>query len=220
MIKQGNVLALFLLMHSQSSAANAADVLQGRIEQRNAPVRVMRPSTPSRPLGNALEQFSQVKTVLPIKSPPPVASILDKGNFSSFTKSMKGTADGADKELLVAWEQWHKNICAGIYDHWLSEGRVPGNGVVAVTVSRFGDINYTLQNFYVDASEQYDENQKAIFEESIARTLHSLDRNLLRFPLRSRRSEVHLTTTFAHSDREGGPQGYTWKRGDVERVHQ
>lgn len=212
----------------------ADEVLQGRIEKANA--RVNRPAMPSKPLGDALDHISAGKHSragfdLTASS---VANLLDKHAFdfsqnafegqnsklgASASESSTQPVDSAsDRELVIAWEAWHKRLCEHIYHHWLSLGRVPGEGVVVLHVTRDGKIDYDLQDFHTELFDESVPEQRMLFDECVGETLKALNhKEVLPFPARSRRTEVFLSTRFSfrHGD---GPSGYNWKKGDYERV--
>lgn len=212
--------------------ACADDVLQGRVEGRHAAARLTRPAMPSKPAGEALEYVSnsaargQRKSGFDLAASS-VSNMLDKGSFDLNKGSgpgdkaeLKADLDTTDKELVIAWEDWHRRLCKDIYNYWLDYGNIPGEGSVMLHVNRSGDIDFELQNFHVDAAEQFSPRQKEMFERSISRTLQMLDHtDTLAFPERSQRQTVNLSTRFTFTETGAGPQGYSWKRGDYERVN-
>lgn len=189
-------------------------MLKGTIQQNNANVRLARPVPPLRQVTN---DFS-LKQEIPRKAPS-VGDVLDTRNFSAFTRAMQGTSDGANKDLIIAWENWHKTVCANIYQQWKNENPTAGSSVVLIKVSRLGNVSYSVQNLFVNGydSQQADQNRQA-FQSAIAHAVDSIDRRLLRFPNGSQRSEVVLTATFAHSDQAFAPDGFDWKRNDFENL--
>lgn len=216
----------------------ADDPLQGRVQERNMLKRVNRPAMPSRPLGEALEHVSNAvrghkKSGFDLTASS-ISNTLDKGIFDlskpadrGDNKQLKAGAGAAeskdltDKDLVIAWENWHKQLCSTIYRHWLIYGNIPGEAAIALHIGRNGDIRFDMSDYHVDASEEFSMNQRQLFEHSIDRTLQMLERSeVLEFPARSQRQEVSLTTKFSFTESDGGPSGYTWKRGDYERVNQ
>lgn len=199
----------------------ADDPLQGRVEQKNIPKKVNRPAMPSRPAGDAMEMIpNSVKTKASGRKDVSnsIAGMLDKTTFDSFAKSLQGSADGSDKELVIEWEHWHKSLCSAIYHNWLDCGNIPGEASVDLKISKSGDIDFQLKDFHVDATEQFSPNQKQMFEHAVGKTLQQLDPLALSFPIKSQRNDVSLTTKFTYTDRNDGPQGYSWKHGDTERL--
>ena len=215
------ILAISTSAYLSIITCQADEPLQGRVEQKNTAKRVIRPALPSRPVGDAMEMIpNSVKKKAGETSTlaNSVAGMLDKSTFDSFAKSLQGSADGSDKELVVEWEHWHKSLCSAIYHNWLECGNIPGDASVDLKISRSGDIDFQLKNFHVDPSEQFSPNQKQMFEHAVGKTLQLLDPLALSFPIKSQRAEVSLTTKFTYTDRNDGPQGYSWKHGDYERV--
>lgn len=229
-------LALMLSLILQATCF-ADDPLQGRIEQRNALTRVSRPAMPSKPLGDALEHVSSGsgnhhKSGFDLAASS-VADVLDKHYFefnypSTDTKAdspdrtdktLKSGDEASDKELIVAWEEWHKRLCANIYHYWLIYGNIPGNGTVVLHILRDGDIDFELQDFHVNLFEEFSAEQRELFDRSVAHTLQMLAHSdILAFPERSQRKDVTLSARFSFTEQDDGPQGYTWKKGDYERV--
>lgn len=225
----------------QQNPLEAQGELKGRIEHRNALPRVNRPAMPSRPLGEALEHVSNAaasrrKAGFDLAASS-VSNLLDKHSFQfglssqnaktdkitepepSKAKALAGNAESQEKELTIAWENWHKKLCGSIYHFWLVYGNIPGEGKVTLQISRNGDIEFDLQNFYVSPVEQFSHDQRELFQHSVGRTVQMLEHtDALAFPEHSQRDKVTLTTKFSFSETEDGAQGYTWKRGDYEKV--
>ncbi len=210
MIRFFAILALLFIASTQAEVR--ADVLKGTIQQNNANVRLARPN----PVRQITNDFS-LKQEIPRKAPS-VGDVLDTRNFSAFTRAIQGTTDGANKGLVIAWEQWHKAICQNIYQQWKNENPVPGSAAVLIKVSRFGNVSFSVQNLFVNGYGQQGELNRQAFMEAVNRSVDRIDRRLLRFPAGSQRNEVVLTATFAHSDQEYAPDGFDWKRNDFEQI--
>ncbi|MBX9686335.1 MAG: hypothetical protein K2X27_06505 [Candidatus Obscuribacterales bacterium] len=222
--------SLVLLFH----AAAQADPLHGKVE-RSSNARVSRPSMPSRPMGDALDQVSQRgghhKAGFNLAATS-VSNLLDKNafdlnylqgsprpDFSKASETKKAAAGEEDKELLIAWEEWHKNLCSNIYRFWQIYGTVPGNGSVTLNISKDGDVDFDLRDFQINHFEQFSPNQRDLFERSVNQTLHMIAHSeFLAFPARSKREKVTLSTRFSFTEADDGPSGYTWKKGDYEKV--
>ena len=226
-MRGSSLFALFSLIALSASPCLADDLLQGRVQGSNMLKRVTRPAMPSKPLGEPLEHVSNAARGGHKKSSfdlaaSSVSNMLEKGVFDlSKDGKQKGGVDLSDKELVIQWENWHKNLCSTIYRYWLVYGNIPGEASISLHISRSGDIEFDMNDFHVNPSEQFSMNQKNLFEHSVDRTLQMLNRSdVLEFPAKSQRQDVTLTTKFSFSESEDGPQGYSWKRGDTERVPQ
>jgi hypothetical protein len=215
----------------------ADDLLQGRIEQRNALTRVTRPAMPSRPSGDALDHVDpsaghsrKAEFDLAASS---VSNLLDKrafdfnyhgggGRYDNSDESdrpLRAGAEAGDKDLIIAWEEWHRRLCAAIYHNWQIFGNVPGEGIVVLHVTREGDLDFEMKGFKVGLYEQCFPCQREKFEQRVGSTLRLIDHTfVLNFPERSQRKEVTLGTRFKFSEQGEGPNGYTWKHGDYERI--
>jgi hypothetical protein len=140
---------------------------------------------------------------------------------SKTEEKLNSKADKNDNEMVLAWEEWHKRLCASIYHYWLMYGNIPGEGTVTLNVTREGEIDFELNDYNVNPQEQFSMEQRELFSHAINHTLQFLAHtDVLTFPEKSQRKEVTLTTRFSFTEREDGPQGYSWKKGDYERVHE
>jgi hypothetical protein len=232
-VKRFVVLSSLALLVSQT-AGLAQDPLQGRIESRNGLSRLNRPAMPSRPLGDAMEHLPPSASGGHHKSgfdlaASSVSNLLDKQAFNfgnteakadSSKSAVKGGIDATDRELVVAWEEWHKRLCSTIYHYWLTYGNIPGEGSVRLNVTRDGEIAFMLEDYHVSPFEQFSPQQRDMFDHAIAQTLQYMSHtDVLIFPEKSQRKDVTLSTKFSFSEQDDGPQGYTWKKGDYEHVH-
>ena len=237
------VFLLFLLLWQTSAFAD--DKLQGRVEQRNTPARLTRPALPARPPGDA---FDHVSSGSPNHhqsgfnlSASSVSDLLDKQSFSfnchaegkqqgisdqadtrhpdKNERNLSAGLDTNDRELIIAWDEWHRRLSANLYHQWLSYGTVPGEGTVILHITRDGGIDLELKDFRVNLFEEFSPEQRELFHQCLNLTVQALQHsNALTFPERSQRKDVTLGTKFTYTEQENVPQGYTWKKGDYERV--
>lgn len=129
-------------------------------------------------------------------------------------------AEDQSRELVIAWERWHKAVAAAIYSRWRTYGIVPGEEKVKMTFYRDGELKFEFSgyNAFSEISED-DLRNRMEFEENINRTLHSLNHNpILAFPPKSQRKKVVLESLFS-SHYGCGLSGYSWKRGDYEHLN-
>lgn len=211
----------------------ANDPLQGRIEQRNAMTRLSRPAMPSRPMGEALEhaqtgKMSDIASGTMDKKKKTATAIgqlfTDQSQFilnlkqnspPDFGKSEK------DKQMILAWEEWHKRLVQAIYQDWQTYGNIPGDAVVSLSITKEGEMEFEMKQFAIThAFDRISDKQSELFEGAVARTLQMIDHSaVLPFPTGSQRNNIQLNVTFSYTNADNGTQGYTWKHGDYEQIN-
>ena len=224
---------VILVLSACMPAVGAQGPLQGKVEQRNALQRLSRPGLPSKPLGDSMEQASspsKQKSSFSMTAST-VSAGLDKAafDFSNAKNPVHGGVENTqkneqtDREMVIAWEQWHQHLSEVIYRYWLNYSTVPGEGTVTITVSKDGDVEFKMQGFQVPAGEQVvpdTHHQQDMFDNCLSRTLNMVAHtDDVSFPSGSQRKSVTLTCNFKHSLAANTQQGYDWKRGDYERVN-
>lgn len=230
-------LLVIMMLATCMPAVGAQGPLQGKVEQRQGLQRLNRPALPSKPLGDSMEQASspsKQKSSFQMTAST-VGSALDKGAFDFSNRAAAPAAvrggiedsapknESADKEMVIAWERWHKHLSEIIYHYWLNYSTVPGEGNVTLTISKDGDISFTLAGFQIPTGEQIvpdQRHQEQMFDGCLTHTLNMVSHtDDIAFPSGSQRKSVTLTCNFKHSLAENTHQGYDWKRGDYERVN-
>lgn len=240
MILHRTVCSSLLAMLFLSPEAHCQERIKGHVEAGDVFVKLMRPVKPAGlPLPSAAKHPLLPKAELDAlsrQSENSLSSMIDSNDFMlgvrpeefarqaiSDDKAGAVTKDGelseSDRELIIAWESWHKAVSAAIYRRWRIFGTVAGEAKVKLVVSREGDISSKLISYDYDAGDDLDIfGSKELFEANVVETLKSLNHDsVLVFPVKSKRQEVVLNTRFA-SHMGLGLSGYSWKRGDVERV--
>lgn len=209
----------------------AREIIKGRVETGDVYVKLSRPARTS----TAATAASRQEPSGAFDSPGAKASIdcrdfLLGGKASELAgddeglpgKSKPGSemgVDGENKELVIAWERWHKAVAAAIYSRWRTYGTIPGEEKVKMTFTRKGEIGaeFPDRNAFSEIYDEDEQDRKA-FEENVSRTLRSLNHDpVLAFPEKSQRQKVVLQSLF-YSHWGHGPSGYSWKRGDYEHV--
>lgn len=218
-----------------------SQVLKGHLQRQEQPARIKRPAMPAMP---ALE--SGVRSESSISSGAMKTGIQENDFAISFHKMSPhrdDTAYGAalpkqgavkesalvgeveSAELVIAWEEWHRRVCAAIFARWRQFGTLPGVATTTLNFTRDRHVQVTIHDVEIDPSI-YDvfpaaahmsaaELQQA-FMKTVYESVQPIDGDLvLEFPERSRRKSVHFNPAFRGTD---GPAGYNWKRGDYERV--
>jgi hypothetical protein len=130
---------------------------------------------------------------------------------ADFAKLPKGFDIGADKgsqELVLAWEKWHKQLAAAIYQVWNGRAKSPGRAVLKITVYR----NRVMVPEILTCSGDSD------FRRSIMSVFSDLNGNPgLTFPAKSERQQVSFEAEYIAGSNVD--PGYSWLKGDYEKVH-
>ncbi len=113
------------------------------------------------------------------------------------------------KELTLAWEKWHKQLSATIYERWSSIADEPGRATVRVTVDRNKQIQVAFVNS--DGSPRFDHKLRAVIEDLRGNPG-------LTFPTKSQRPMVSFEADYiaAHNV----TPGYSWVKNDCEKVRE
>lgn len=215
--------------------AVADETLQGEVHDNNHPTRIKRPDMPA--LKPATAAVDGQKPGAGLKGLVDIGDFefaheMAKPDAGSTTCSITGNttcgeqgpqlADTDDKELIIAWEQWHKRVAKALWNNWMrnSQGLVPGTAATKITITKNGAISLVVQDVNVqpDPEELLDEQaSQQMFAARVVESVRALDRSaLLEFPAKSRRPAVTINPNF--ETEFNAPPSYDWKHGDVERV--
>jgi len=138
----------------------------------------------------------------------PLRGNVDQGGLASGNRFDIG-ADRNSRELTLAWEQWHKQLSKAIYDTWSSMVDQKGRATLRVSVDKGRQI--TINVISSSGGPR--------FTQSLMAAIEGLEGNAgLSFPSGSQRQVVSFEADYI-ADTDVAP-GYSWVKGDVERVHQ
>lgn len=210
-----------------ASQATHQGALKGRVEQRNAATKVVRPAMPSSPLGDALDGFGKSKGNLSAgvaKKDSPV-DVISKSDFQFQLSRSAGNdpaekkaaaIDSSDQELVIEWDAWHKRVSEAIQHNWNMQPSIPpGDASVSVEIKKNGSVHYSIVSFKDIAGEEFYHRQKEDFEAAVSDSLRGVEfHRVLNFPKRSLRQHVAFTARFSN----GADGHFSWKHGDVERI--
>lgn len=230
------MLSMNLPAYSADKEASSSQTLKGRVEARTGN-RLSRPAMPASPLGDVLDSITKpgaagVKlNAQAAKKDPLDAFKKDDFNFRlQLMQSSKGDpeekkaaeTDLQDGDLMIAWDAWHKRVCEAIQRYWVAEPHIPhGDERVAVNITKDGRVHFHMLNYHHDpgnSSELFDSRREheIEFEEAVANTLRGIEhKKVLIFPNGSHRKHVEFVARF---QTDADHEGYTWKRGDYEKV--
>ncbi|MBX9571348.1 MAG: hypothetical protein K2X77_20805 [Candidatus Obscuribacterales bacterium] len=193
--------------------------LKGRIETEDYRLHHARPAEPTR-IQRGIPAQAQPDNSSPVDSnafAEPLQGRADTANLKSgavqsedFARLPKGFDIGADKgskELVLAWEKWHKQLAGAIYQIWNGRANAPGRAVLRVTVYR----NRTIIPEIITCSPNPD------FRRSIMSVFADINGNPgLTFPAKSERDKVSFEAEYIAGSNVD--PGFSWLKGDVERI--
>lgn len=136
-------------------------------------------------------------------------SLVQSADFARPPRNFDIGAERGSREMVLAWERWHKQLSEAIYTRWQRVARDPGKATIKVTVSANRQIT----------AEMLDSSGKPAFNACIMDVIESLDGNPgLAFPSKSQRRQVSFEADYIASP-DIRP-GYTWVKNDYERVRE
>lgn len=213
-----------LVMIATSGLAIKADAeqpkgpLQGRIEHEDFrihkpkdPMRIGRDQQPMQQMqpqtGSAVDSNAFAGPLNGKVDDNQLKGAVDSGEFARLPKGFDIGADKGSKELVLAWEKWHKQLAGAIYQVWNGRARSPGRAVLKITVYR----NKQMEAEFLSCTGNSD------FRHSIKSVFADLNGNAgLTFPSKSERQQVSFEAEYiagSHVD-----PGYSWLKGDYEKI--
>ncbi len=211
-IKKTGVLIASLLAFSPcfQPALFAQDKLQGRIEQED--FRIRKPQTRTR--DNNLQNQAPVvdsnafaETLKGKADDSKLNGAVQSADFANLPKGFDIGADKGSKELVLAWEKWHKQLAGAIYQVWNGRANSPGRAVMKVTVWRNREIRAEFMECSGDGS----------FRRSITTVFDDLNGNPgLTFPSKSERQQVSFEAEYIAG--KNVDPGFSWLKGDYEKL--
>lgn len=218
-----NIFAIWLVALTVLSAVLpvSAEVLRGGVQEEDLRIRsagrpmqgqtdkALRINRAPQALAGSAVDSTAFAAPMTARSGPMSAGVVDTNEFAKGPKNFDIGAERQSKEMVLAWERWHKQLSEAIYTRWQSLARDPGRATIRVTVSKNRRI--TAQIMRSDGGPRFD----ATVMEAIA----SIDGNPgLNFPAKSLRNQVSFEADYiAASD---VTPGYSWVKNDYERVRE
>lgn len=242
-LKFSKMLALAMLLTMCCSLSATAEmpqtdqVLKGKVEQRDKPVRLQRPGTP------VLESSKGATSAKTASASAVNSATMGLGSDDFLFNFKKGTGksdnigsaksggplegEAESGELVIAWEQWHKRVCEAIFQKWRVNGNLPGVAHVRLHFTRDRHVEVTVEDVHIDDSvysvlpvgePATPEDLQEEFAAQILDSVSPLDGSpILDFPAKSKRRAVTFTPAFRGTR---GPANFTWKKDDYEHVQQ
>lgn len=196
----------------------SAQTLQGRVEtedyrikkERQESLRISRDTTPMQASSGSPVDSSAFAGPLAGKADDTAlkGSAVDSGEFAKLPKGFDIGADKGSKELVLAWEKWHKQLAGAIYQVWNGRANSPGRAVLKITVYR----NRTIVPEVISCTGG------SSFLASIRSVFRDLNGNPgLTFPAKSERDQVSFEAEYVAGTNVD--PGYSWLKGDYEKIH-
>lgn len=216
-----------------------SQVLKGHLQRQDQPARIKRPALPMLPGqidgGRTEPSMGSMKTGIqendfaisfhkmsPQRDDTAYGSTVPKQGAVK-ENALVGEVESA--ELVIAWEEWHRRVCAAIFARWRQFGVLPGVAATTLTFTRDRHVQVTIRDVEIDptiydvfpaAAHMSAAELQQAFMKTVYDSVQPMEGDLvLEFPERSRRKSVHFNPAFRGTD---GPAGYNWKKGDYERV--
>lgn len=230
-----SLVALFAAISSLSPVQS--QVLKGTIRQESVTRERIHRHESDQASGNAPPQqgtprrnrrriHREPSTVTPTRSE---AKGVDLGAFEdspsqdlqkeNLLATFEGTYDGPDfdigadrssRELLLAWEKWHKQLCKTIYMRTrrrLSSYQGIGTATASITITRNNEVTATIDSSSGDR----------LIGKAYLSAINSLNKNPgLTFPEKSNRDYVSFRYSFIQATNI--TPGYDWIKNDFETV--
>lgn len=205
-------MAVALLMGQLLSAAQAAP-LKGGVKldhdlDNNDSMRISRPVQPRFNYGQGSVDRGQAPLAGRAQdSGNPLKGLLNDSDFTKGLPAQANLDEDKSREMILAWERWHKQLSGAIYDRWSDVARYPGVATVKITVTK----NHSIQADILNSTGT------PAFNSGLLASIESLNGNSgLTFPSGSRRQVVTYQADYV-AGRNVNP-GYTWVKNDYERV--
>ncbi len=205
---KGNVQHVDENTRLQRPTGNLGDRLQGQTEstrlQRGAPVEA--PSF----RGSLVDTNSFRQPLAGRASDDGVnLGLLKPNDFANLPNKFDMGAERGSKEMVLAWERWHKQLSEAIYTRWSETADTPGRATVRLTVTRSNQVIPVV----VSSSGS------GRFDRGLLEAITSLNGNPgLTFPKKSMRDKVEFETDYvAATDVKSG---YSWVKNDFEKVRE
>jgi hypothetical protein len=209
------VLTVLLPMFAASASA---EVLKGGVKEENlrlapsgrpqsggADLRIHR--VPRALEGSAVDANSFAQPLA--ANSDPLSGVVDDNAFAQPPKGFDIGAERNSKEMMLAWERWHKQLSEAIYTRWQRIARDAGKATLRITITR--DRRITAQVLNCHGGPE--------FQDTILEAVASLEGNPgLTFPAKSQRQHVSFEADYIAASHV--KPGFSWVKNDYERVRQ
>lgn len=181
-----------------------SSVGRGLSGQADNTMRIQR--APSALKGSAVDATAFAAPLTPRTSP--LEGVVDTNQFAKAPKFDIG-ADRGSKEMVLAWERWHKQLSQAIYQRWQAMAQDPGHATVRIFVTK--DRTIRAQVLRSTGAPQFDG--------VVLAAIDSLNGNPgLTFPAQSQRQNVSFEADYIAG--ANVQPGYSWVKNDYEKVRQ
>ena len=226
--------AVWCVLGAAGSPAARSEVLKGRVSVEDELLRINRPAAgahPGRLRGNVESTriarpaagFNGAAGRLLVDATAFAAPLPGQARQDDFKlgvvkadqfkvpppKNFDLGAERNSRELVLAWERWHRQLSQAIYSRWSARASSPGQATVRVTVTSDRSIRADIVSS--TGGRQ--------FQESLMDAIEGLNGNPgLTFPSKSRRQKVTFEGDYIASPHVR--PGYSWVKNDYERIRE
>lgn len=210
----------------------SAKTLEGRVEQEDAQTRLQRPAGNFGGPMQGQAESTRVPRTGPVEAPSfrgglvdtntfrqplsgvaqqddPRLGLLKPNDFANLPNKFDVGAERGSKEIMLAWEKWHKQLSEAIYSRWSETADTPGRATIKITVTK------SLQII----PEVITSSGSHRFDRGILEAINSLNGNVgLTFPRMSQRDNVQFETDYVADTNV--QSGYSWVKNDYEKVRE
>lgn len=213
------------------SPALAADVLKGGVQKdeqlyrmnrpaqgsvtdsgmpARAPMRIQRAQTGSAPLSGLIDRSAFTPQQGQANDSDLRSGVVKSGDFAAPPpKNFDLGAERGSREMVLAWERWHRQLSQIIYQRWSDRAEMPGKATVRVTVTNNRMIRANILS----------SNGGPIFDAQLMAAIEGLNGNPgLSFPSKSLRQKVSFEADYIASSNV--TPGFNWIKNDYERVQE
>jgi hypothetical protein len=199
----GSGLRLSRPMNGQATQSQSSDIPVA------PPARLMRGNTQTSTLSGNAQSTGLVDPSLFAGKATTDSSAPLSGQAQAANNKFDIGAERGSRTLTLAWEAWHKQLCAEIYARWQDVAMVRGRATMKVTVTADHHVIAQLT----------DPSGNPVFDRILLKVISSLDGNPgLSFPVGSQRKSVSFEADYIADSNVRG--GYSWTHGDYETVNQ
>jgi hypothetical protein len=212
---------LSLLAISVSAFPATAQTLQGGVRQDDFRIRRGQPGGGDNPMriqrpqqGQAAESpVNDLAFSDPLQGKAdqqgPQKGLVESSEFANLPKGFDIGAERNSREMVLAWERWHKQFAGAVYSLWNRRAKTPGRALVRITVYKNRILDAEILS--MRGGPEY------------RRTIMSVFRDIngnpgLTFPAKSLRDKVSFEAQYI-ADTDVDP-GYSWLKGDVEKIRE
>lgn len=183
--------------------------LSGRVETNRVPLRVPRPA----PSLQGVVDTAAFAPLAPMSGQAGESTlrsgVAKSQDFAAPPRNFDLGAEQNSRELVLAWERWHKQLSEVIYKRWSARADSPGRATMRISVT--SDRRIKAQIISSSGGGE--------FNAGLMEAVVGLNGNPgLTFPSKSRRNQVSFEADYVAASNV--TPGFSWVKNDYERVRE